>query len=33
MEGYQGAPIRQPVAMSYLCAGNSKCYFDCVNYS
>lgn len=24
MEGYQGAPIRQPVAMSYLCAGNKK---------
>jgi hypothetical protein len=21
MEGYQGAPIRQPVAMTYLCAG------------
>jgi len=23
MEGYQGAPIRQPVAMTYLCAGNA----------
>lgn len=21
MEGYQGAPIRQPAAMTYLCAG------------
>lgn len=21
MEGYQGAPIRQPPAMTYLCAG------------
>lgn len=25
MEGYQGAPIRQPVAMTYLCAGNVFC--------
>jgi hypothetical protein len=23
MDGYQGQPIRQPVAMAYLCAGKS----------
>lgn len=26
MDGYQGAPIRQPVAMAYLCAGKFYLY-------
>lgn len=26
MEGYQATPIRQPVAMVYLCAGNCSLY-------